>query len=47
MEGGYENVPTVDIHTKQIGWEDQWLDILENYIEPVAEYVFEGHQGEV
>lgn len=28
LPGGYENVPTVDIHMKQIDWDKHWLFFL-------------------
>ena len=47
LSGGYENVPTVDIHTNQIGWEQQWLHILSHYVKPLNAKVFEGYSSEV
>lgn len=47
MAGGYENVPTVDIHTNQIGWEKHWLQILREYIRPLNAKVFEGYSSQV
>lgn len=44
--GGYENVPTVDIHTRQIGWEKHWLHFLHKYILPLSAKVYEGYQSE-
>ncbi|ESO01389.1 hypothetical protein HELRODRAFT_81988, partial [Helobdella robusta] len=46
LETGYENVPTVDIHTNQIGWEDHWLQFLKNYIVPLNQRAFEGYFSE-
>ncbi|VDN58184.1 unnamed protein product [Dracunculus medinensis] len=31
IAGGYENVPTIDIHMKQIDFERQWLFFLDEY----------------
>ena len=43
LEGGYENVPTRDIHMNQIGYESQWLRIIDTYIRPLQESVFDGY----
>ncbi|RWS10928.1 Procollagen-lysine:2-oxoglutarate 5-dioxygenase 3-like protein [Dinothrombium tinctorium] len=43
LAGGYENVPTRDIHMNQIGFEQQWLYFLREYIRPVQEKVFVGY----
>uniref|UniRef100_G1R9Y5 procollagen-lysine 5-dioxygenase n=1 Tax=Nomascus leucogenys TaxID=61853 RepID=G1R9Y5_NOMLE len=40
LAGGYENVPTVDIHMKQVGYEDQWLQLLRTYVGPMTENLF-------
>jgi len=42
ISGGYENVPTVDIHMNQIGFESQWLHILQEYFSPMATRIFTG-----
>lgn len=47
MAGGYENVPTVDIHMKQVGYEDQWLQLLRTYVGPMTEYLFPGYHTKV
>jgi len=47
LEGGYETVPTVDIHTNQIEYRDEWLDILRAYIQPLQMRVFEGYNNDV
>ncbi|KAK2187715.1 hypothetical protein NP493_156g03050 [Ridgeia piscesae] len=46
LAGGYENVPTVDIHTNQIGWEKHWLHFLKEYIVPLNAKVFTGYYSE-
>ncbi|XP_065890030.1 multifunctional procollagen lysine hydroxylase and glycosyltransferase LH3-like isoform X2 [Dysidea avara] len=46
LAGGYENVPTVDIHMNQIGFEQQWLQFLKDYIGPVQLKVFPGYYTE-
>ncbi|XP_073976673.1 procollagen lysyl hydroxylase [Rhodnius prolixus] len=43
LKGGYENVPTRDIHMNQVGLERQWLYILQQYIRPLQERVFLGY----
>ena len=40
-------MPTVDIHTSQIGWEKHWLYFLKEYILPYTSKVFIGHSAEV
>ena len=47
IEGGYENVPTRDIHMKQVGYEEQWLDFLNAYVRPLQEKVFIGYSSDV
>lgn len=43
IEGGYESVPTRDIHLKQVDLEDVWLEFLEAYVMPLQEAVFVGY----
>lgn len=43
LAGGYENVPTRDIHMNQVGLEQHWLFFLREYIRPVQEKVFVGY----
>ncbi|XP_060951645.1 multifunctional procollagen lysine hydroxylase and glycosyltransferase LH3 [Limanda limanda] len=43
LAGGYENVPTVDIHMTQIGFEKEWLKFLKEYIAPVTEKLYPGY----
>ncbi|XP_077301869.1 procollagen lysyl hydroxylase [Arctopsyche grandis] len=43
LEGGYEAVPTRDIHTNQVGLERHWLYILQQYVRPLQELVFTGY----
>ncbi|KAJ8021793.1 Procollagen-lysine,2-oxoglutarate 5-dioxygenase 1 [Holothuria leucospilota] len=45
LEGGYENVPTRDIHMNQIGYERHWLYFLSTYVGPVCEKLFWGYSG--
>ncbi|XP_005094861.1 procollagen-lysine,2-oxoglutarate 5-dioxygenase 1 [Aplysia californica] len=43
LAGGYENVPTVDIHMNQVGLEKQWLHFLGEFVRPLQEKVFTGY----
>ncbi|XP_069774801.1 procollagen-lysine,2-oxoglutarate 5-dioxygenase 1 isoform X3 [Narcine bancroftii] len=43
IQGGYENVPTIDIHMNQIGYEKQWQKFLREYIAPLTEMFFPGY----
>ncbi|KAL7059926.1 hypothetical protein AAHC03_013502 [Spirometra sp. Aus1] len=43
LEGGYENVPTRDIHMRQVGWEEHWLYVLRTYVYPLQVKLFEGY----
>ncbi|XP_037832688.1 multifunctional procollagen lysine hydroxylase and glycosyltransferase LH3 [Kryptolebias marmoratus] len=43
LTGGYENVPTVDIHMNQIGFEKEWLKFLKDYLVPVTEKLYPGY----
>lgn len=43
LAGGYENVPTVDIHMNQIQYEKEWLKFLKDYIAPVTEKLYPGY----
>lgn len=47
LAGGYENVPTVDIHMNQIGFEKEWLKFLREYITPVTEKLYPGYYPKV
>lgn len=47
MAGGYEAVPTRDIHMKQINYEEQWLEILRLYVKPLVEKYFPGYFSDV
>lgn len=41
IEGGYESVPTRDIHMRQVGLHEMWLTFLQEYVMPVQlkEYI--------
>ncbi|XP_030431891.1 procollagen-lysine,2-oxoglutarate 5-dioxygenase 2 isoform X4 [Gopherus evgoodei] len=43
ISGGYENVPTDDIHMKQIGLDGEWLHFIREFIAPVTLKVFAGY----
>lgn len=43
LTGGYENVPTRDIHMTQVKMEPQWLYFLKEYVRPLQELVFIGY----
>ncbi|XP_061492936.1 procollagen-lysine,2-oxoglutarate 5-dioxygenase 2 isoform X2 [Rhineura floridana] len=43
ISGGYENVPTDDIHMKQVGLENVWLHFIREFIAPVTLKVFAGY----
>lgn len=40
-------MPTVDIHMKQVGYEDQWLQLLRTYVGPMTERLFPGYHTKV
>ncbi|KAM9475695.1 procollagen-lysine,2-oxoglutarate 5-dioxygenase 1 [Clarias gariepinus] len=43
IQGGYENVPTIDIHMNQINFDKEWHKFLLDYIAPVTEKMFPGY----
>ncbi|MBN3281730.1 PLOD2 dioxygenase, partial [Polyodon spathula] len=43
ISGGYENVPTDDIHMTQVDYEKEWLHFIREYISPVTLKVFSGY----
>ena len=47
IEGGYEAVPTRDIHMKQVGLEETWLEYLRLYVKPIVEQTFTGFYSDV
>ncbi|XP_052126964.1 procollagen-lysine,2-oxoglutarate 5-dioxygenase 1 [Frankliniella occidentalis] len=46
LAGGYENVPTRDIHMNQVGFDPQWLEFLKSYVKPLVERVFTGYNND-
>ncbi|KAG8445321.1 hypothetical protein GDO86_010202 [Hymenochirus boettgeri] len=47
IAGGYENVPTDDIHMKQIEFDNEWLHFIREFIAPVTLKVFAGYYTKV
>lgn len=47
IQGGYENVPTIDIHMNQIGFEREWYKFLLEYIAPITEKLYPGYYTKV
>ncbi|KAG8435637.1 hypothetical protein GDO86_013537 [Hymenochirus boettgeri] len=43
LQGGYENVPTIDIHMNQVGYEKEWHKILLDFIAPLTEKMYPGY----
>ncbi|KAJ8376052.1 hypothetical protein SKAU_G00066320 [Synaphobranchus kaupii] len=43
IAGGYESVPTDDIHMNQIGYEKEWLHFIREFISPVTLKVYSGY----
>nr|XP_023661772.1 procollagen-lysine,2-oxoglutarate 5-dioxygenase 2-like isoform X2 [Paramormyrops kingsleyae] len=43
IAGGYETVPTDDIHMSQIGFEKEWLHFIREFISPITLKVFSGY----
>ncbi|XP_044134254.1 procollagen-lysine,2-oxoglutarate 5-dioxygenase 1 [Bufo gargarizans] len=43
LQGGYENVPTIDIHMNQISYEKEWQKLLLDFVAPITEKMFPGY----
>ncbi|XP_073513338.1 procollagen-lysine,2-oxoglutarate 5-dioxygenase 1 [Phyllobates terribilis] len=43
LQGGYENVPTIDIHMNQISYEKEWQKFLLDFVAPITEKMFPGY----
>uniref|UniRef100_A0A8C1RPK1 Procollagen-lysine,2-oxoglutarate 5-dioxygenase 1 n=1 Tax=Cyprinus carpio TaxID=7962 RepID=A0A8C1RPK1_CYPCA len=43
IQGGYENVPTIDIHMNQVGYDKEWHKFLLDYVAPVTEKMYPGY----
>lgn len=46
IEGGYESVPTRDIHMKQVGLHEMWLTFLRDYVQPIQLKEYIGYEHE-
>lgn len=44
IEGGYESVPTRDIHMRQVDLHEQWLLFLREYVQPIQLKLFIGYE---
>lgn len=47
IQGGYENVPTIDIHMNQINFEKEWHKFLLEFIAPITEKMYPGYYTKV
>lgn len=47
IQGGYENVPTIDIHMNQVNYEREWHKFLLEYIAPITEKMYPGYYTRV
>jgi len=47
LAGGYENVPTRDIHMNQVGLEENWIQLLRTYVYPVQLKIYPGYYSTV
>lgn len=43
IQGGYENVPTIDIHMNQINFEKEWQKFLVEFVAPITEKMYPGY----
>ena len=43
IAGGYENVPTDDTHMHQVGWENEWKEMIRKYIRPIVYSDYNGY----
>ncbi|KAM9343000.1 procollagen-lysine,2-oxoglutarate 5-dioxygenase 1 isoform 1-T1 [Pholidichthys leucotaenia] len=43
IQGGYENVPTIDIHMNQVNFEKEWQKFLVEYVAPITEQMYPGY----
>ncbi|XP_065219418.1 procollagen-lysine,2-oxoglutarate 5-dioxygenase-like [Planococcus citri] len=46
LQGGYEAVPTRDIHMNQVGLHDHWLEFLKSYVQPLQQKIFIGYNND-
>lgn len=47
LGGFYEEASTRGMHMKEIGFTQQWLEILDAYVVPIQEKVFAGYEERV
>ncbi len=47
LPGGYESVPTVDIHMTQVGYQEHWLAFLKKFVQPIQQKIFIGYFNDV
>jgi len=47
LAGGYENVPTDDIHMTQVDFNEHWLHILKTFIQPIQQKLYTGYYNDV
>lgn len=47
IQGGYENVPTIDIHMNQVKFEREWHQLLLEYVAPITEKMYPGYYTKV
>lgn len=47
LAGGYENVPTDDIHMTQVEFNEHWLFILKEFIQPIQQKLYTGYFSDV
>lgn len=45
LKGGYEAVPTRDVHMNQVGLEELWARFLKHYVRPLQEAVYVGYHS--
>uniref|UniRef100_A0A3B5KY64 Procollagen-lysine,2-oxoglutarate 5-dioxygenase 1 n=1 Tax=Xiphophorus couchianus TaxID=32473 RepID=A0A3B5KY64_9TELE len=43
IQGGYENVPTIDIHMNQVNFDKEWQKFLLEFVAPITEKMFPGY----
>jgi len=46
LAGGYENVPTDDIHMTQVDFNEHWLFILKDIIQPIQQKLYTGYYSD-
>ena len=47
LSGGYENVPTDDIHMRQVDFNDHWMYFLQEFIQPIQRKLYTGYFNSV